>query len=483
MNAVNRLGHLGRPERNDPGRRINPQTRRACGDLPPSQAGTGSIATAEDRPPSGLDRPGGGLQTSVMHKPFLLALVCGFTAASMAAERRVSVTIEAGDFDRRETPVTFPLPRGLGGFRFAEQGDQRHALQTDGTNATLRLGVLPRGTTARFVLVGQDASSGAFDILSSGGSSLVAGREATALGFHHVQVPRSGSLVTNRLFAYQAEPGPFPRDNIKALFRRGGYLHPLHTPRGHAVVTDDFPPNHVHHHGVWWAWTKTEFDGRKPDFWNMGDGKGRVEFVGLDAHWSGPLHAGFRSRHNFIDLTGARPAVALHESWQVTAYTPYGWQDHWFFDLVSEQRCASTNALKLPEYHYGGIGLRGNWAWNGATNAQFLTSEGETDRVKAHAQRARWCDMSGLIDGQAAGIAVLCHPSNFRAPQPMRVHPGEPFFCYAPQQLGDMAIKPGDTYVSRYRIVVHDGPANRAELDRLWNDYAHPPIARVTVAP
>jgi hypothetical protein len=42
-----------------------------------------------------------------------------------------------------------------------------------------------------------------------------------------------------------------------------------------------------------------------------------------------------------------------------------------------------------------------------------------------------------------------------------------------------MEIKPGEKYVSRYRFVVHDGPADRAELDRLWNDYAHPPIVTV----
>ena len=55
------------------------------------------------------------------------------------------------------------------------------------------------------------------------------------------------------------------------------------------------------------------------------------------------------------------------------------------------------------------------------------------------------------------GIAILCHPENFRAPQPMRLHPKEPFVCYAPSQLGDWAIEPGRPYVSRYRFVVKDG--------------------------
>ena len=85
-----------------------------------------------------------------------------------------------------------------------------------------------------------------------------------------------------------------------------------------------------------------------------------------------------------------------------------------------------------------------------------------------------------MVDGQLAGIAILGHPDNFRAPQPMRIHPDEPFFCFAPSQLGQWEIKPGTPYVSRYRFIVADGPPDEAEINRLWNDYAHPP--RVIVA-
>jgi hypothetical protein len=89
--------------------------------------------------------------------------------------------------------------------------------------------------------------------------------------------------------------------------------------------------------------------------------------------------------------------------------------------------------------------------------------------------------MSGQVNVAQAGLAILCHPDNVRAPQPMRVHPSEPFFCYAPQQAGDMEITPGKPYVSRYRFVVHDGPPDKEVLERLWNDYAHPPEVKIEV--
>ncbi|MDQ3813808.1 MAG: PmoA family protein, partial [Armatimonadota bacterium] len=143
------------------------------------------------------------------------------------------------------------------------------------------------------------------------------------------------------------------------------------------------------------------------------------------------------------------------------------------------QECASDSPLKLPKYHYGGLGFRGHWDWDGKDNAFFLTSEGETDRLKANETRARWCHIGGRVDGELTGIAVFDHPDNFRAPQPMRLHPSEPFFCYAPPQLGDWEIAPGKPYVARYRFIVQDGAPDKAELDRLWNDYAHPPEVKV----
>jgi len=42
-----------------------------------------------------------------------------------------------------------------------------------------------------------------------------------------------------------------------------------------------------------------------------------------------------------------------------------------------------------------------------------------------------------------------------------------------------MVLRPGEIYRSRYRFVVHDGPPDRTDLDRLWNDFASPPVARV----
>ena len=386
---------------------------------------------------------------------------------SGAAGKETYVTVEAGAFDRRDAVVSFALPGSLkpGEYALRDASGRLTPLQVGGDGrATFVLAWLRAGAAARFRLVGK----------RRGAESPAAGVRAFADG------GRLALSVRGRRLLEYVTRGELPSADVRPIFRRGGYIHPVLTPSGRAV-TDDYPPDHFHHHGIWFAWTKTEFEGRAPDFWNMGGGTGTVEFVSLGDTWGGPVHAGFRSRHRHVDLSGPAPKVVLEETWEVTAYGVGGGPRPYFvFDLVSAQECASASPLVLAEYRYGGMGFRGHREWKDKKNAFFLTSEGR-DRGNGNATRARWCHVGGSVEGRLAGIAILDHPGNFRSPQPMRINPDDPFFNFAPTQAGRFEIAPGRPFVSRYRFVVSDGPAEAAEIDRLWRDYADPP--RATVVP
>lgn len=188
------------------------------------------------------------------------------------------------------------------------------------------------------------------------------------------------------------------------------------------------------------------------------------------------MQGGFASRHRFTDRLTATPKAMLNEQWTVTAYNvAASGGKAWLLDFVSTQECSGTSPVKLPKYYYGGLGVRGQAAWDPVDAVTFLTSNGD-DRKKGDASKANWVHMGGQVEGAPAGLAVLIHPDNFRSPQPLRLNPKNPQLCVAPSATGDWEITPGKPYVSRYRFVIGDGPADKAELDRLWNDYAKPPV-------
>ncbi|MDE2835582.1 MAG: PmoA family protein [Bacteroidota bacterium] len=380
----------------------------------------------------------------------LLALISGSTAHA-----QVEVWVEGGQEDRPVAVVTFTVAGVSGSW---------HAVDSLGRTASMQVS---RSGQAQLVLAD----------LRAGERRWLHLRLAVAAR-PRVIVERAGHLASFRvddrpMMAYHMEKGPMPRSDIDSIYHRAGYLHPVYTPGGR-LVTDDYPPNQIHHHGIWAAWTRTRFQGRTPDFWNMGRGTGRVDVSSIDSLWSGAVSGGVRAEHRYVDLAGR--TVALYETWQVEAYAtelPLN-----IFDLTLWQRTAGDSALSLSEHLYGGMGLRGHRDWNGEEHADFLTSEGRT-RADGHATRARWCHVGGRVEGERVGIAVLGHPDNLEAPQPMRIHPSEPFFNYAPSQAGEFHIRPGTVTRWRYRFVTYDGPPDPLLLEALWTDFAQP--ARVSI--
>jgi hypothetical protein len=390
------------------------------------------------------------------HMRSVLLLSC-LANVACAADPVIDFVVSAGAHDRRGTTIVFPLPSGntSGMWRLTGEGGFSSDVAIDNQGeAHAAIPEMIAGERRHFHLVADQSHLP---------PSLVAHETGDVL-----RLDMSGQ----ELCTYQGGAGDLPAGYDAAL-RRGGYLSRLLTPSG-VLVTDDYPPNHRHHHGVWFSWTKTIFSGRTPDFWNMGERTGTVEAISRGPVWSGGQWAGFHAAHRYRDLGVAPATTVLNESWDVTIEAPHGDHPVVVVDLVIRQQCASDLALVLPTYRYGGLGVRGNRAWDGAENMTVLTSEGKA-RVDANETRCRWCWIGGRVDGHLAGVAILCHPGNFRAPQPVRVHPSEPFLCFAPSQMGEWSITPGAGLVLRYRLIVCDGAADAADINRHWTDWADPP--------
>jgi hypothetical protein len=373
-----------------------------------------------------------------------------------------SVTVSAGEIDRSQSVVTFNFPGVVdpGVYRMNGSG---------GSDVLLQVGENNQGS---FIL--DQLSAGETRTYQVSLEQVTANPEVSkTIGSDLITFQAGGSEVISYYHGYNSPP-----DVLDERYKRGGYLHPVKSPNGVTLTNHLNPDQHPHHSGIWSAWTNTEFQGRTPDFWNVHANTGRVDQQdSLDVAWDGPVHAGFRAKHHFVDLSAPVPVVALNEEWKVKVYPSAGNGRFHVFDLKVTQTANTAQPLKLPEYRYGGVGFRGHVDWDDPDNATFLTSDGLGR--DGHATRVRWTHIGGHSDGQLAGIAIMDHPTNPRHPQSVRIHPNEPFFNYAPVQLGDMSIEPGSPYVVRYRYVTYDGEPDADAINQMWEDFAYP--AGVTV--
>jgi hypothetical protein len=369
------------------------------------------------------------------------------------------LVVEAGGVDRVASVVAFDWEDALDRVDWVAVDPEGHgqAVQKHGDEGWIVVDSLPAGATATYVLRPGSVDSGIIAVEDIGG-------------------PVVFSDGAGEVLRYQSRPTPLPDPAFDSVYVRGGYIYPLYTPSG-ALVVDDYPPNHIHHHGIWSAWTNVVFEGRETDFWNVIEKQGTVEPVALDTVWSGPVFGGLRARHRYVDLTSGDRQPAVAETWEVRVYNVGA--SYRLVELRVRHTAATDSAVILPEYLYGGLGFRGHRQWNGADSTFFLTSEGRT-RADGHGTRARWSHVGGWVEGRLAGVGMLAHPTNFRAPEPMRIHPTEPFFCWAPSQLGEWRLAPDAPYEAAYRFVVSDGPPDAALLDRLWRDWAEPAGAKLT---
>jgi hypothetical protein len=127
---------------------------------------------------------------------------------------------------------------------------------------------------------------------------------------------------------------------------------------------------------------------------------------------------------------------------------------------------------------YGGLTLRGRPDWR---DTRLLLADGAETGERVLGTSARWCDLSGAIDGpDRAGVAMLDAPSNPR-------HPVTWYASTRSAVYGDdgwsnflnaallfdhaLALPRGAEMRVDYRVVVHDGTWASARVDAAYDEW------------
>ncbi len=185
--------------------------------------------------------------------------------------------------------------------------------------------------------------------------------------------------------------------------RRSGYVHPVYAPDG-TVVTDDFPRDHFHHRGIFWAWPIVRAGGQKYDPWLVEETM-TVRFVRWLARDARARSARLAVENGWF--TGEKKLVK--ETVDIVARPARFERREIEFSVTFEALSVPVELEGEPtnEKGYGGFSVRFAPRQQTVITTDKGVEAGDTDMVPHP-----WAQMEGDFGGRRAGLRIDIDPGN-----------------------------------------------------------------------
>jgi Methane oxygenase PmoA len=275
-----------------------------------------------------------------------------------------------------------------------------------------------------------------------------------------------------KVLFYQAERKALP-DGTAA---RSNYFHPLHDLDGN-VLTEDFPKDHIHHRGIFWAWHQVRIGGKpvqdqwvnRDSFWTIQDARttsdDRSASLTLRLVWESPLFTDAQGRRRpFVE---ERSVTRVHRAEKTIRVIDFHQR---LTALVDGVEIGGSDDAK----GYGGFSFRVVMP----PDIRFTGAGGVVTPIENAVSPSPWMDVSGSYGGSGkSGLTVLTHPTTTGFPQAwiLRARGSMQNAVYPGRQ--PVAIPRDRPLLLRYRVVLHRGELTPAEIGRLQAEYAGERIA------
>jgi len=307
--------------------------------------------------------------------------------------------------------------------------------------------------------------------------TLRAADEATPPSVRIREVPgQATQFLDGRRLVLQYNHGPKDlngEENPNAVL---GFVHPIYGLDGE-LFSQNSPPDHRHHRGLFWAWTRLKRDGRTlGSWWDRQDIRYHVNRILFrDA---GPVLATV-TVEGFWDYQTremSKPERLVREVATIrvfddglTAGANYQAIDV-DLDLYAAVDGLTMAGTDVRNKGYGGLTLRLPAPKNGVR----ITADGRYIPKDANMYRAFWADYSGDFPGATggqSGVAILTHPSHPGSPPPWclryygPMNPSYPGLEFVPLHK-DKPLR------LRYRLILHRGTAEQARIGDIYRLYA-----------
>lgn len=260
------------------------------------------------------------------------------------------------------------------------------------------------------------------------------------------------------------------------------YLYPLRAPSGTAI-TRHFPMeivpgesnDHPHQRGLFFGHENVN----GIDFWNneltyKTPNRGRIVLDKIVSIGNGKTSGSLRARFRWNDPQGK---LLLIEDRAMTFYD--GPVNRIIdFDITLG---APDQRVVFGDAKDGAFAIRlADALREDKGSGHIVNADGKRGEAQAWGLRSNWVDYSGAINGEKLGIAIFDHPENLRHPNRWHVR-GYGLFALnpfgnhvfdktAPEQT--TVIEKGKSLRYRWRVVIHPGDTESANIAALYEKYA-----------
>ncbi len=245
---------------------------------------------------------------------------------------------------------------------------------------------------------------------------------------------------------------------------RKPYLMPLLTASG-KHVTRGFPDekiageptDHPHQRGMWLGYEHLSGS----NIWELDPADpqphaGYIRFQKVIETHDGDHSGGFTILAQWFNEDG-KPV--LDETLTLLFYAQPA--DSRIFDVNVQLKAVKLSTFE--DARDGFIGFRLAPSFDESRGSKVVNSDGIRGADNIEGTHANWVDWQTDLEGEHAGIAVLNHPTNHRAPTAWRLKSfgllfANPFaqrFYDKMRADGAMSLQPGDELQLRYRVLIH----------------------------
>ena len=262
------------------------------------------------------------------------------------------------------------------------------------------------------------------------------------------------------------------KEGVPSRYDRANYLHPVYGLNGE-ILTEDFPEDHPHHRGIFWAWPHIRVGGEEYETWKPGSGvtyrherwvrkriqENRAVLVTVNGWYADEGRImDERVKMTISSAAGGRRTIDFEFTWTPT------------------DQPVTLQGRANPKKSYGGFTFRFNTRVReegglDTSEVTITTPDGVSGDDLVN-ERLRWADFTAPFPGAEgqSGAAVFVSDSHPDYPPAwLTRHYGA--LCVGWPGVQSRTLEPDESVTCRYRVLIHDGKLSPDQLRAAYEKY------------